>query len=154
MKTDLYLGTITQFYDVKYRSESHEMKQKYGVFVTASFKSYADLTKWVDDVKYVYQVLDELHGGRDTDEGVGEPLVHMLDMRWVPICNAFIHDFGKLKVPPDIRRLHNEIMGHLGFPLLRWPPVLVVEKRSDGTTYPRMPSEFDSVGCERQPIND
>ena len=148
------MGTITQFYDVMLRFESHELKQKNGACVTASFKSHADLTKWVDDVKYVYQVLDELHGGRDTDEGVGERLVFMLNMRWVPICNVFIRDFGKLKVPPDIRRLHNKIMGYLGFPLLCWPPVLVVEKRSDGTPYPRMPSEFGSVGCERQPIND
>ena len=130
------------------------MEQKGGVVVTTSFKSHADLSKWVDDVKYIHQVIDELHGGRDTDESLGEPLVYMLDMRWVPICNAFIRDFSKHKVPPDICRLHNDIMGYLRFPLLSWPPVLVVERRADGITYPRMPSEFDSVGCERCHIDD
>ena len=84
------------------------------------------------------------------DKKTDDMAAYMSTLRtvWLPMVEAFEKQFGRHMVPVDVRSSVFSIRGHLGLPVQKWPPVLVVQRIDSDNFDVRTPSSVDHLGCE------
>ena len=84
------------------------------------------------------------------DEKTDDMAAYMSTLRtvWLPMIEAFQQQSRRHMVPVDVRSSVFSIRGHLGLPVEKWPPVLVIQRIDSDRFEVRTPSSVDHLGCE------
>ena len=64
------------------------------------------------------------------------------------MIEAFQQQSRRHMVPVDVHSSVFSIRGHLGVPVEKWPPLLVIQRIDSDRFEVRTPSSVDHLGCE------
>ena len=145
----LYLGTLSRFEDEQWESRLFMIHVVFGHGIQcAQFHTEQEAFHWSAQCSLLRDTIADLHAQKTAglDEGT---FLYQLRAHWLPSCDYFFESVGKEMVPPDIRHAYQDVRINVGFPVVSWPPVLVLVNDDNGNLCPRTPSNVDNIGSEQ-----
>ena len=142
----LYLGSLSRFQDEQREKQVISVVLGHGV-QCAQFHTEEEGFHWTTECSRLRELIADLHAQKTA--GLDEQtFLYQLRSHWLPSCDYFFQCVGKEMVPPDIRHAYQDVRINVGFPLVLWPPVLLLANDENGKLYPRAPTNVDNIGCE------
>lgn len=105
-----------------------------------TFASSEDYALWLQNADAIKLTIASINED-DPDSGssvMGDPIFNRL-LNWVDMVSVFAANYGKHKVPIDIRNAMHEVQNHLSLPLMDFGPDVGAAFEKPNRIYPERP---------------